>query len=313
MVRSIGKYSGYNFDEDCYAILRNNYGGHPYLSRLACSEVVRSRGGVPVDRRISVSVEDFRKSSAKIRNRLAQPIKDILLSLVWWYPEEYELLRILADGDADFVLSYLSESPESSVQFVKYGLVNGVNGAFAIADLKVFLQEGGASYKEVISPFKRGDLPLEVLPEVPNLQDLSVLFERRTEIEVALRKFVIMVLGFKFGFDDKAISEFIVKSLRQGKGGRDHSQLFVGRRPQVAINDLFLSDLKPIFKGGWDDFGATFDRKLDRFEMNMDTINIARRFEAHAKPVPTVDKDDFLNSYHWFRTRLAKVPGLLQE
>ena len=34
-----------------------------------------------------------------IRERLTQPIRDILLSLVWWYPEEYELLQILAEGD----------------------------------------------------------------------------------------------------------------------------------------------------------------------------------------------------------------------
>lgn len=310
MVRAIGKYSGFVFDEDCYDFLKAVYGGHPYLTRLACSEVARSKGQVPVDKRVQVGCSDFDNVAPQIRNRLMQPIKDILLSLVWWYPEEYELLLILAEGDTEFVLSYIHENPETVVQFVKYGLVHDDSGAFAIKDLHVFLNEYGASYKKVISPFKRGDLPMEVLPEEPNLADLSLLFERRTEVEVALRKYLIMVLGFKFGFDDKLISERIVKGLRQRGGRQDQGQLFVGRRPQEAIHELFLSDLKPLFASNWEDLGPIFDKKLDRFEMNMDTINIARRYEAHAKPVSSIDKDEFMNSYSWFKTRLNKVPQL---
>lgn len=310
MVRSIGKYSGFSFGEDCYDLLKNTYGGHPYLIRLACSEVTRSKGDVPADSKLNISCSDFEQHRSEIRSRLSQPIKDILLSLVWWYPEEYELLLILAEGDTDFVLSYLKESPEKVVQFVRYGLVHGESGAFAIADLHSFLADYGAIYKEVISPFKRGDLPIEALPDEANLADLSSLFEKRTEVEIALRKYILMVLGFKFGFDDKLISERIMKGLRQRSGGQDLTQLFVGRRPQDAINELFLSDLKSLFKANWDDFGPTFDKKLDRFEMNMDTINIARRYEAHAKPVAPIDRDDFLNSYSWFKVRLSKVPQL---
>ncbi|RFP08375.1 ATP-binding protein [Duganella sp. BJB488] len=310
MIRSIGKYSGFSFDEDVYDLLRNTYGGHPYLVRLACSEVGRSKGVVPTDKKISITCQDFIEQRDRIRVRLAQPIKDILLSLVWWYPEDYELLLILADGDTAFVVDYLRQSPGETVQFVRYGLVKEEDGTFAIDDLHVFLEERGASYKNEISPFKRGDLPPEVLPETADLNDLAVLFEKRTEIEVALRKYIIMVLGFKFGFDDSKISEKISKGLRVRQGMADLSQLFVGRRPQDAINELFLSDLKPLYKANWDDVAPVFEKKIDRFEMNMDTINIARRYEAHAKPVPKIDKDDFINSYSWFKTRLSKVPGL---
>jgi len=313
MIRSIGKYSGFSFDEKVYDLLKNTYGGHPYLVRLACSEVVRSKGAVSTDKKVSISCKDFIDQRDRIRVRLAQPIKDILLSLVWWYPEDYELLLILADGDTAFVADYLKQSPGETVQFVRYGLVKEKDGTFAIDDLHVFLQEKGASYKNEISPFKRGDLPPEVLPETADLTDLALLFTKRTEIEVALRKYLITVLGFKFGFDDSKISERIAKGLRTRPGMADISQLFVGRRPQDAINELFLSDLKPLYKANWDDLGPVFEKKIDRFEMNMDTINIARRYEAHAKPVPKIDKDDFVNSYSWFRTRLSKVPNLFDS
>lgn len=311
MIRSIGRYSGFSFNEDVYDFLKNTYGGHPYLVRLACSEVARSKGIVPTDKKIGISSKDFIDHCDRIRDRLAQPIKDILLSLVWWYPEDYELLLILADGDTAFVADYLRESPGETVQFVRYGLVKEEDGTFAIDDLHIFLRDRGASYKNEISPFKRGDLPPDVLPETADLTDLALLFEKRTEVEVALRKYLIMVFGFKFGFDDAKISERISKGLRARQGGADLSQLFVGRRPQVAINELFLSDLKPLYKANWEDLGAIFDKRIERFEMNMDTINIARRYEAHAKPVPKIDRDEFINSYSWFSTRLSKVPNLL--
>ncbi|MBU2847613.1 ATP-binding protein [Acidithiobacillus ferriphilus] len=309
MVRSIGKYSGFSFDERVYDYLQETYGGHPYLIRLACSEVARSKGEVPIESKVNITGLDFESRSGVIRSRLSQPIKDILLSLVWWYPDEYDLLLLLASGDTGFVLDYLKDTPEKAVQFVRYGLVRQYSGVFAIRDLREFLNVHGESYKNVISPFKRGDLPLDVLPERPDLSDLSILFEKRTEIEVGLRKYILMVLGFKFGFDDKLISGHIAKSLRNNRA--DKSQLFVGRRPQDAINELFLSDLKPIFVSNWSEFSPIFDNKLQRFEMNMDTINLARRFDAHAKPVRPVDKDEFLNSYSWFRSRLAKVPNLM--
>lgn len=314
MVRTIGRYSGLLFNEDCYEYLKDTYGGHPYLIRLACSEVSKTIGQIPVESKISVDINKFSSLRLEIKSRLSLPIKDILLSLVWWYPDDYELLLILADGDTEFVLSFLESTPEKATQFVRYGLVHANNGIFAIKDLKDFLNDFGSSYKDSISPFKRGDLPLEALPEQVNLDDLAVLFEKRTEVEVALRKYILLVFGYKTGFNDQSISEMISKALIIN--AKDHgkkSQLFVGRRPQTAINELMLSDLKPIYKNHWDDFSPVFDKNKTRFEMNMDTINIARRYDAHAKPVLSIDRDNFINSYNWFISRLSKVPNLLSD
>lgn len=310
MVRSIGRYSGINFSEDCYKLLREAYGGHPYLIRLACSELVRTLGSIPMDKKTDLNVLDFEHKTSDIKARLAQPLKDILLSLVWWYPDEYDLLQLLAGGDTEFVRDFLKDAPEKGIQFVRYGLVNDDNGTFAIRDLQDFLLKFGSQYKAIISPFKRGDLPPEIFPDVANLADLSQLFEKRTEIEMALRKFILMILGFKSGFDDKVIADRIVKPLSRRSGRADPSQLFIGRRPQEAINELYLSDLKSIFRHYWDDFSPTFDKNINRFEMNLDTINIARRYEAHTKPVEPLDKDNFLNSYSWFKAYLSRVPNL---
>ena len=59
--------------------------------------------------------------------------------------------------------------------------------------------------------------------------------------------------------------------------------------------------------GNWDVFGALFDKKKVRFEMNMDTLNKARRIDGHSKPVSESDVNDIQNSYAWLQARLANV------
>src|SRR6266545_4415855 len=72
---------------------------------------------------------------------------------------------------------YLADQPQTVVQFARYGIL-GREGEFAIADLRQFLNDHGESYKREISPFLRGDMPPELLPEVPDMDVLSRLFEQ---------------------------------------------------------------------------------------------------------------------------------------
>lgn len=59
MVRSIGKYSGFSFDEQVYGYLQRVYGGHPYLIRLACSEVSKSLDHVSAESKMQIVEADF--------------------------------------------------------------------------------------------------------------------------------------------------------------------------------------------------------------------------------------------------------------
>lgn len=309
MVRTIGRYSGLKFDELTYAWLTDRYGGHPYLIRLACSQVWRTCKRTSVESLAAVDVAAFERVRPEIRSRLAQPIKDILLSLVWWYPEEYDLLQILAAGDVDFVRDHLSHNPGSKLHFARYGILKaGADGEFAISDLREFLRDFGEDYKSEISPFRRSDLPPEYLPEVPDIRLLGRLFEKKVELETLLRKAIILYLGVQTSFDDSKLSLAISKCLKEAKG-RDPKALFVGRRPQQAIEELFTLDLKDVVVGNWAAFGPLFDSNKNRFEMNMDAVNRARRFDSHTKSISAREVEDFENSYTWLAQRLRKVPG----
>jgi hypothetical protein len=310
MVRTIGRYSGVKFDEDVYGWLASKYGGHPYLVRLACSQVWRDADRTSLDALVSISVKDYEAMSEEIKNRLSQPIRDILLSLVWWYPEEYDLLRILASGDHEFVKAHLADNSGSKLHFARYGILRADDdGEFAISDLRDFLKAHGDKYKSEISPFKRGDLPPEYLPDVPDINLLGKLFEKKTELEILLRKAILLYLGVHHSFDDTKISDSITKNLKSNVNGRDPKGLFIGRRPQEAVQELFTLDLKAVISGNWALFSPLFEGNKSRFEMNMDTVNRARRFDAHTKSISSRDVEEFDNSYGWLLARLRRLPG----
>ncbi|MDP1615356.1 MAG: AAA-like domain-containing protein [Methylococcales bacterium] len=308
MVRSIGKYTGIQFEEPVYQYLQSTYGGHPFLIRIACSELWKSLDLLSPNKTVTVRVSDFAAIQGQIKSRLSSPIKDILLSLVWWYPDEYDLLCVLASGDDEFVESYIEQENSAVFQIAKYGLVKKDNPTdFAIIDLREFLNIYGNSYKQELSPFSRSDMPPALLPEVPDLQVLGRLFERRSDIEIKLRKVIMMYLNVKFSFDSQKISQSISTSLPILRDRAAPKDLFVGRLPQDVMNQLYVPDLKAVILKNWDIFAPLFDNKKDRFEMNLDTLNKARRVEAHTKPVSDIEIEEFENSYTWLYSRLSKT------
>lgn len=308
MVRTIGRYSGLQFDEPVYRFLQETYGGHPYLIRVACSEVWKQVDTTNPAVRARITVDTFEERREVLRARLSQPIRDILLSLVWWYPDEYALLQILADGDEAFVADYLQQNPDSIIQFARYGILRADSAEFAIGTVREFLREHGETYKREISPFSRSDMPPELLPRVPDLETLGDLFRKRTEIEVRLRQAVLLYLGVAFGWDAGRIAREMTRFLSSRPERPDPSQLFVGRNPRDAANELYATDLKAIVVGHWRLFEGLFDSNRGRFEMNIDTLNIARRADAHTKPVTRQEALDFNNSYAWLLSRLEALP-----
>ena len=73
------------------------------------------------------------------------------------------------------------------------------------------------------------------------------------------------------------------------------------------MNELFTNDLKKIVLDNWGVFRPLFDNKKSRFDMNMDTLNKARRIDGHSKPVAKSDIEDIQNSYAWLSAKLANV------
>ena len=255
-----------------------------------------------------VLVANFKAQKDHIADRLAQPIRDILLSLVWWYPEEYDILRILAAGDKAFVEEFLKQKPGRLTLFSKYGLLDE-GGNFAMADIRDFLNRFGESYKAEISPFTRTDMPPSLLPEVPDLEKLGKLFKMRCEIEIGLRRAILLYFGVKYSWAPEKIAQAMSKGFLK-RTDRTEADLFIGRSPQQVVNELYTLDLKSIIAENWDVFGTLFEMNKPRFEMNLDTINKARRVDSHTKPISDNEMEEFENSYRWVAGKIARIPAL---
>ncbi|KRW64570.1 hypothetical protein AO729_19850 [Pseudomonas sp. TTU2014-066ASC] len=309
MIRFFGRYSGVTFTEEVIPYLTHQFGGHPFLIRLAASEVWGRNYENDPQRLTEIDLPSFKSLNSEIFERIHQPIKDILLSLVWWYPEEYELLMLIADGEAAFVDEYLKEAPQSLVRFANYGLLRGGTRDFAISDIREFIKTEGEKYKNELSPFSRSEVSPELLPSVPDLKELGRLFEKRCELEIMLRRAIMLYLGMTHSWDENKIAKDIAQSLTRRTDRPNPNALFVGRKAKDVVQDLYTLDLKNVVLGNWKAMAPLFGGHRQRFEMNMDTINVARRHDGHTKPVTPGEMEDFMNSYGWLTRHLEKVPA----
>lgn len=193
-------------------------------------------------------------------------------------------------------------------QFAQYGILKDSSTTdFAIADLHDFLARHGDEYKEEISPYRRGDINPELLPEEPDPETLLELFKKRSELEVKFRRLIVWYLGHHANWDPEKISEAISRSLRKRPDRQDPGALFVGRPYQNVMAQLYTLDLKWIILANWQLFSSLFDSDQTRFTMNMDTINTARRVDAHTKLFTSKEVKNFHNSYEWILDKVDHV------
>lgn len=125
MVRSLGKRMGLRYrDHRVIDFLYEQYGGHPLLTRKACSWSVRQRPAdeVPWD----VPLEAIVKATEKRgRDTPSDQAADVLASFTEWFPDEAELLRLLwseSSGDRDLAKELLRDDPEAGQHIPAYGL-----------------------------------------------------------------------------------------------------------------------------------------------------------------------------------------------
>ncbi|WP_412474818.1 hypothetical protein ACK83U_08250 [Rhizobium sp. WW22] len=103
MVTRIGKQMGMNFDESATDYLFFRYGGHPLLTRMACSytnQGLISRGDL---RPVQITDKMLKTEETRRDGELQFYCRHIVSELREFYPEEYEILEMLATGNvADF-------------------------------------------------------------------------------------------------------------------------------------------------------------------------------------------------------------------
>lgn len=133
MVQTLGERMGMHIDESAAAQLFRRYGGHPLLSRMACSMLHRDAVLENAPRPFDISADSVLSKQPVHEREIVYYCEHIVSELKLFYPDEYEMLTLLArKKEMDF--TELASDPSYVLHLERYGLVEkSAEGRYKVA------------------------------------------------------------------------------------------------------------------------------------------------------------------------------------
>lgn len=268
MVIDLGSIMGVSFDAESRIKLFQDFGGHPFLTRYACSFVANSARERPV----TVDRTVYAKGINQYTTESDSYVASVVGLLAEQYPDEHLMLGFIGQGDIGSFNTLAQQDPNLLEHLYGYGILKkGVEGSFFNVGI-------------VERYFSKKSKPTKLLGAEDRLAEIS---RRRNALEKQIRTHIRTVL-----------SVHLSKSKRLDSL---HSKLIEGRRRDVATFDfdeilaegaspLYFDELKSIILGFWDKFENSLEISKTEFEYHMGVVNRAR-FDAHSKDVVDHDFD----------------------
>lgn len=281
MVEDLGAIMGVRLDAECRLKLHQDFGGHPFLTRYACSYIARATKSRPisVDRTLySKGVNDYTTESDGYVDSVVGLLRE-------QYPDEHYMLELMGQGDLEGFNAYALQYPGLLEHLYGYGL----------------LKKGSESSYFNIGIIQRyymnSKKPSRLLSAEDRWAEVSV---RRNKLEQSLRAHVKSVLSVHFTKPrrlEALVSKLSKHRQEQLRGENFDFMLSTGASP------LYFDELKSVILGMWDKFENSLDMTKNDFEYHMNVINRARN-DAHAK-----DFDE--HSFDRLRVSLAEIENRL--
>jgi hypothetical protein len=122
MIRTLGKRIGIKFEHDAAQYIHKRYGGHPLLTRMGCSTTNSIIKQASEDRPVTLTLKRLQDEEAQRDTELMFYCRHVVSELKQFYPDEYEMLELLASGQIhDFI--ELAAYPEYTKHLRSYGLL----------------------------------------------------------------------------------------------------------------------------------------------------------------------------------------------
>ncbi|MEQ4510455.1 MAG: AAA-like domain-containing protein [Dickeya sp.] len=262
MIRKLGKRMGLQFDENVYSKLTEDFGGHPFIMRHVCSLI--SKVSKEIERPVNIGRNTYRNAKEDFALNHSNYLEMIVSVLKDYYPDEYEMLSILANDDHSTFQEFAELHPSYTSHLLGYGLIKKENNYFDfnIDSIRDFLLKK-SQYKSI---------------KISNEQMWAEISERRNNAEVKLRRLVKLLLRANLGV---ACARENVLDIFGGKRKIELSHLSYEDLFNPSIGKIFFIDLSKIISKNWEVFKNSFSKtKVDTFK-KLDFINQSRA-DAHA-------------------------------
>ncbi len=271
MVRKLGRYMGMQFDELIYAKLADDYGGHPFLIRQICSKLHDHCNG---DRPIIINKKVYEDVRSFSKIEIDHYLEMILQVLIDWYPDEYEMISFLAQGDVDSFNEFAMSHAGYTTHLIGYGLLQQSKNGFT------FNTEAVKEYLSEKKKYQRINLTVE--------EKLEEISNRRNKVEKGLR--TILKHALKHGYGKKKAAEKALGAIPQSR--RDIiADKTIDSLLHKDNSPFYLIDLKNIIIREWSILENTFEVEKKKLEIILEDINKFGRPDAHAKSIKSDDFD----------------------
>ena len=289
MVRETGKYMGLRFEPEVVSGLMTDFGGHPFLVRQACSSIhrrVRENRPFVVDRFFYASI------SPDIERELRDYVSQIVSVLHEHYPDEYELLEILAIGEVAEFSEWARTAPKMIQHLKGYGLVTESASSYhvTIQCVKAYLSEDKRARARPSSAQGRR----------------AEVSEVRNALEPMLREVVRLTLLTNLGAN-AAKAEVLQRMLKQSQKERmaklEFNAIFNG-----PDNEIYWLDLQRVVLANWAKFHPVFGSEKAKFEEFCGVVN-EHRIDAHASDITEDDLGLFRIAADWLSSKCRQYLG----
>ncbi|NWE69557.1 AAA-like domain-containing protein [Pseudomonas gingeri] len=286
MIRKLGRRMGLSFDESVYSRLTEDFGGHPFLMRHVCSLI--SKEVRETERPIEIARDSYRIGKDNFVENHANYLEMIISVLKDYYPDEYEMLSMLANEDTSSFNEFADLHPSYTMHLIGYGLIkkSRLGYDFSIDTIKEYILNQ-AKYRRI------GLTTEEMWAEISH---------RRNSAEIKIRKLVRVLLQANMGSNDAktAILEIFGLPRKEKLKNLPYPDLF-----NPNIGNIFFSDLSKIISKHWIIFKNTFNRTKHEVFSQLEFINHSRG-DAHAADLTP-------EQFAFFRLCMASIESDLED
>jgi len=282
MIASIGLYMGLTFEEEVFYLLYEDFGGHPFLTRIACSNINKN---LPDKRPFMVSKYWYKTNRSKFVFPVISYVEQTLLVLKNFYQNEYKMLEILANNEIDKFSELINSSPRASEHLKGYGLVNMEDEQyyFKLRIIEDFIVQTSSTPRLGLSTEEKWE----------------TISKRRNPLEKKLRNLAALILKAHYGNSYKEKFLRVINEKRRSK------------LENLTLEEIFQShylffDLMQLYVKEFNLFQNVFENQSNKFYSSMQHIN-EFRIDAHAKDISEDDFQMLMLEFRWLEKCLSNV------